>query len=135
MVLLRGYLEVHVVEAEGLPNLDKSKKHPEDMSDPQVIVKVFDGKKATKIGKSHTVQNCLNPKWHYSFRMDIDQDVREVIFDVVDIDRFKSDKMGSCSVGSSRFMSEGGFEGQLVLQDKKGNPSGKLTVKIQYTAK
>lgn len=131
MVHVTGSLEVQVKEAQGLTNLDKSKRHPENMSDPHVIVKISDGKKANKIGKSNTIQNCLNPKWFYSFRTDVDQEIQEISFDVVDEDKYRSDKIGSCSLNSSCLETEEGFDGALDIEDKKGKPAGKLIVMVK----
>ena len=132
MVFVQGRLTVVVVEARNLPNLDKSKRHPDNLSDPYVTVRLIDQKKKeTKIGKTPTIDDCLNPKWFHSFSYDINQEILELRFDVKDEDKYKNDLIGSCSVPAYAFCSEKGYEGLLELFHKKRGKSGSLHIKVK----
>uniref|UniRef100_A0A6A7FUJ6 phospholipase D n=4 Tax=Hirondellea gigas TaxID=1518452 RepID=A0A6A7FUJ6_9CRUS len=134
MVFLQGKLEVVVQEARNLPNLDFSKRKRDDLSDPYVNVKIIGkNKKEKKIGKTHVIDDCLNPKWYYFIVIQINQDVEEIQFIVKDKDKLKSDKIGFCSVPVFVFNNTRGYEGEMDLTNKKGGLAGSLLFKIQFT--
>lgn len=133
MVHIIGKLEVVVIEGRNLPNLDKS-RNKKDLSDPYVDVKLIGTKKKeTKIGKTHTIDNCLDPKWNHTISVAVDEDVEEIYFSVKDKDTFKSELIGSCSVPVHTFCNTREYKGVLDLFNKKRAFAGKLVVQIKFT--
>ncbi|KAA0203107.1 hypothetical protein HAZT_HAZT005882 [Hyalella azteca] len=130
---LRGHLEVEVQEAFDLPNLDKNQGRPGNLSDPYVVVRVLGPKRTEKkLGRTHTIDDCLNPKWWYTLNAEIDSEVLEIRFDVKDEDTFRADKIGSCTVPVIAFINTGEYRGCLVLRNKKGESAGRLKICVRF---
>lgn len=114
--------------------MDRSKRNPDDLSDPYVVIRIVGPKKTEKkLGKTHTIDDCLNPKWGHHLCADIDFDVQEIRFDVKDEDTYKADKIGSCSVPVQAFYNKPEFSGCLMLLNKKGEPSGRLKLRVKFS--
>jgi len=137
MVVLSGTLDVCVVEAEGLPNLDQSKRHPENLTDAYVKVSLVPaGKKGKlrKIGETQVVKDSLYPKWCSEFSTQLQcEDIQGVRFDVVDDDKFKDDKVGYAIASLEGI--ERGTEVSLLLDltNSKKTWTGKLKVRVKLS--
>lgn len=136
MVVLCGRLEVVVVEACNLPNLDQSLLRPDDKSDPYCVIEVQTGSGGLfKIGKTFTIDNCLNPKWYFKVAADISQDVAGLRFTVKDRDLLSSDIIGSCFLPVHTFVeSRDTHKAELALVDPKGFQAGTLKVTALFKA-
>ncbi|KAF2357654.1 C2 domain [Trinorchestia longiramus] len=131
---LRGRLEFEVQEALDLPNLDSTKRRPDNLSDPYVVIRLIGPNRTEKkIGKTHTIDDCLNPKWDFNLSVDVDSEVVEIRFDVKDEDTYKADKIGSCSVPVGVFLNSGEYSGCLTLHNKKGEYAGRLKMRIKFS--
>ena len=133
MVVLVGRLEVVVVEARQLPNLDSSLLRPEDKSDPYCVVQVSGASGTLRVGKTHTIDDCLNPKWYYKINSDLQQDVSGLTFVVKDKDVLSSEIIGSCDVPVSNFTGGRHFDSSLQLLSPRGKPAGHLYVNIKFS--
>lgn len=134
MVVLCGRLEVVVVEACDLPNLDQNVLRPEDKSDPYCVVEVQGGSGSLhKVGKTFTIDDCLNPKWYYKVSADISQDVAGLRFTVKDKDLLSSETIGSCFLPVHTFIDNSApHEAELALVNSKGFQAGTLKVTASF---
>ncbi|KAF2357653.1 Phospholipase D-like domain [Trinorchestia longiramus] len=134
MYRLQGYLEVIVVKATDLPNLDHDPKKPNDLSDPYVVAYVVGkDKNKDKLCQTPTVKDSLNPFWDYKVTAEIDHEVSEILFVVFDKDFLKSEKLGFAALPAENFHKTKGWNGDLQLTDGKQKPRGTLTVSIKFT--
>ncbi|CAL4067307.1 unnamed protein product [Meganyctiphanes norvegica] len=132
MVVLYGRMEVLVLEANELTNLDNNPLRPEDKSDPYVLVEIQTGAGSTsRVGKTHTIDDCLNPKWYYKIATDVNQDVHGLKFTVKDRDIISSDTIGTCLLPVHTF-TNGPYEATLNLVNPKGFAAGTLRVKATF---
>lgn len=121
-----------MLEAFELTNLDSNLLRPEDKSDPYCVVEIQTGAgSTTKVGKTHTIDDCLNPKWYYKFATDVNQDVCGLKFTVKDRDVISSDTIGSCLLPVHTFTSHP-YEATLNLVNSKGLAAGSLKVKATF---
>lgn len=134
MVVLCGRLEVVVVEATDLPNLDHNVLRPEDKSDPYCVVEVQGGSGGlSKIGKTFTIDDCLNPRWYFRLEADVNQDVAGLRFTVKDRDLLSSDTIGSCFLPVHTFIrSSTPQSSELSLVNAKGFRAGSLKVSAAF---
>lgn len=134
MVVLCGRLEVVVVEAIDLPNLDQNVLRPEDKSDPYCVVEVQAGSGGLhKIGKTFTIDDCLNPKWYFKLGTDLNQDVAGLRFTVKDRDLLSSDVIGTCFLPVHTFTNNSApHNAELTLVNQKGFQSGVLKVTASF---
>ncbi|KAA0199526.1 hypothetical protein HAZT_HAZT007200 [Hyalella azteca] len=133
MVVLIGRLEVVVVEARQLPNLDGGLLRSGDKSDPYCIVQVTGASGTLRLGKTHTIDDCLNPKWYYKINSDLQQDVSGLSFVVKDKDFVSSEVIGTCSVSVDKFTTGHHFDSSLDLISPKGKPAGQLFVNVKFS--
>lgn len=133
MVVLVGRLEVVVVEARGLPNLDASLLNSADKSDPYCVVQVSGASGTLRLGKTHTIDDCLNPKWYYKINSDLQQDVSGLSFIVKDKDLLSSEVIGTCEIPVQYFTGGQHFDGGLKVISPKGRPAGELFVNVKYS--
>ncbi|KAG7162694.1 phospholipase D gamma 1-like [Homarus americanus] len=135
MVVLCGRLEVVVVEACNLPNLDQNVLRPEDKSDPYCLIEVQTGSGGLfKIGKTFTIDDCLNPKWYFKVAADVSQDVAGLRFTVKDRDLLSSETIGSCILPVHTFVdSSSSQKAELPLVNVKGFQAGTLKVAASFT--
>ncbi|XP_063847510.1 uncharacterized protein LOC135092756 [Scylla paramamosain] len=134
MVVLCGRLEVVVVEAADLPNLDHNLLRPEDKSDPYCVVEVQGGGGGlSKIGKTFTIDDCLNPRWFFRLVADVSQDVAGLRFTVKDRDLLSSDIIGSCFLPVHTFAGSATPQpAELTLVNTKGFRAGSLRVTAAF---
>uniref|UniRef100_A0A2P2HX20 phospholipase D n=1 Tax=Hirondellea gigas TaxID=1518452 RepID=A0A2P2HX20_9CRUS len=133
MVVLVGRIEVVVVEARQLTNLDAHFLRSADKSDPYCVVQVTGASGSIRIGKSHTIDDCLNPKWYYKINSDVQQDVSGLSFVVKDKDVLSSEVIGTCVVPVENFTSGHHFDGSIELISPKGKPAGTLFLNIKFS--
>ncbi|XP_071513505.1 uncharacterized protein [Panulirus ornatus] len=135
MVVLCGRLEVVVVEACDLPNLDQNVLRPGDKSDPYCVVEVQGGSGGlVKIGKTFTIDDCLNPKWYFKVAADISQDIAGLRFTVKDRDLLSSDTIGSCFLPVHTFIDNSTpHKAELALVNHKGFQAGTLKVTASFS--
>ncbi|KAL7641190.1 UNVERIFIED_CONTAM: hypothetical protein RMT77_008328 [Armadillidium vulgare] len=134
MVYLTGRIEVVVVEAYDLLNLDQSFFNSDDKSDPYCIVSADGINGSRRIGKTCTIDDCLNPKWNYKMVADLNQDVSGLRFVVKDKDLITSELIGSCFVDTMSFLtSDRPYENLLQLSTAHGKRAGSIRVQIMYT--
>ena len=74
--LFRGTLYLYIIEARDLPNLDASWFSSEkDATDPCIIVETFTkGKSTSRLAKTKTIDDNLNPKWLEKFEIALAHD-------------------------------------------------------------
>lgn len=133
MVVLCGRIDVVVREAKQLTNLDSNFFNPNDKSDPYCVVEVKGTAGTYRLGKTHTIDDCLNPKWFYKLTSDIRQDVSGLRFVVKDRDRLTSQTIGECFLSVKDFIDSQSFEGSLPLTSNKGADAGELLVSVKYS--
>ncbi|KAF2363269.1 C2 domain [Trinorchestia longiramus] len=133
MVVLIGRLEVVVVEARQLPNLDGGFLRSGNKSDPYCVVQVTGASGTLRLGKTHTIDDCLNPKWYYKISSDLQQDVSGLSFVVKDKDLVSSEVIGTCSVPAENFISGHHFDSSLDLISPRGKPAGQLFVNVKFS--
>lgn len=133
MVVLCGRLDVIIVEACGLTNLDKSLFNPNNKSDPYCVVELKGAAGSHRIGKTFTIDDCLNPKWFYKIGVDIRQDVSGLRFIVKDRDCLSSETIGEAFLCVKNFTDYQSFDGSLNLTSQKGVPAGQLFVSVRYS--
>ncbi|KAK3888882.1 hypothetical protein Pcinc_007096 [Petrolisthes cinctipes] len=134
MVVLCGRLEVVVIEAINLPNLDQNVLRPQDKSDPYCLVEVQAGSGGLhKIGKTFTIDDCLNPKWYFKISAEISQDVAGIRFTVKDRDILSSETIGSCSLPVHTFVNNSApHKAELALVNNKGFQAGALKASVAF---
>lgn len=134
MVVLSGRLEVVVIEAINLPNLDKNKLRPQDKSDPYCVVEVQAGSGGVhKIGKTFTIDDCLNPKWYFKINAEVSQDIAGIRFTVKDRDVLSSETIGSCFLPVHTFVNiSAPYKAELTLVNGKGFQAGALKVSVGF---
>ena len=133
MVVLRGRLDVVVVEARSLLNLDCSILNPSDKSDPYCVVDAEGAAGVNRLGKTFTIDDNLNPKWYFKITADLSQDVSGLRFTVKDKDIVSSETIGYCCVPVYEFTGGKEYESALELTTLNGQPAGLLVVKITYS--
>lgn len=134
MVHLTGRIEVTVIEGRGLPNLDNSIFNSNDKSDPYCIVNAQGINGSRRLGKTHTIDDCLNPRWNYKIVTDLNQDVAGLEFIVKDRDFVTSDVIGNCYINSLLFINSTKPHLTLLhLTSPEGHPAGSIRVQIQFT--
>ena len=134
MVLLNGRLEVLVIEARGLPNLDKGLFSSDNLSDPYCIVNAEGLNGSKRIGKTFKIDDCLNPKWNYKMDCTLNQDVGALEFIVKDKDKIGSEVIGKCLLDVISFTSSGkAYKGYLHLTSQTGRPAGSIRVQIKFS--
>ena len=133
MVVLRGRLDVVIVEARGLLNLDSNILRPSDKSDPYCVVDVEGAAGIIRIGKTFTIDDNLNPKWFYKITTDLSQDVAGLRFTVKDKDIVSSETIGTCYVAVHEFTGGRNYESTLDLKTLDGKPAGVLVVQVYYS--
>ena len=133
MVVLVGRLEVVVVEARDLPNLDANVLNSGDKSDPYCVVQVSGASGSIRIGKTHTIDDCLNPKWYYKINADLQQDVSCLKFIVKDKDVISSEVIGTCEVPVQNFTGGYHFDSSLEVLSPEGKPAGQLFVNVKFS--
>lgn len=133
MVVLIGRLDVVVVEARQLLNLDGGLLRSGDKSDPYCVVQVTGPSGTLRLGKTHTIDDNLNPKWYYKINSDLQQDVSGLSFVVKDKDVISSEIIGTCPLPVEKFTGGHHFDGALQLISPNGKPAGELYVNIKFS--
>ena len=130
---LVGNIEVVVLKASNLPNLDYSKYRPNDLSDPYVSVKIVSQNHDRKIGRTPTIKDCLNPEWNFFTKSLLNEDVESILFEVFDQDFLKVDKIGFCNVHVNTFVHAGDSGFQRKLENDEGEHVGHLYMQIKFS--
>ena len=105
------------ISAQNLPNKDTFSK-----SDPFCMVCEFD----EEIGKTETIQNCLNPKFTKEIAVKFYFEKLQIMkFNIYDDDGTKSQLMGTMQIALSELMSSPSIERPLVVGKKE---KGTITI-------
>eukprot|EP00191_Tetraselmis_sp_GSL018_P011369 CAMPEP_0177615672 /NCGR_PEP_ID=MMETSP0419_2-20121207/23614_1 /TAXON_ID=582737 /ORGANISM="Tetraselmis sp., Strain GSL018" /LENGTH=590 /DNA_ID=CAMNT_0019113413 /DNA_START=47 /DNA_END=1816 /DNA_ORIENTATION=+ len=142
MVLIHGILEVTVLRAEGLLNLDSPAQSGalkcifegitggRSKSDPYVTVHL--GSEG-RIAKTRTIENDCSPVWNEKFCVPVCHTCDDIIFRLKDADNFGSSKLGIVRVFAEELLREGTVEGRrpVLKEDGSGSESrGHLNFKL-----
>lgn len=141
---LHGWLEVHIIEARELQNLDTV-----GLSDPYVTVDVYrTGRMLCRLVKTRIIDDDLNPKWDEFFRLPLCYRADELRFTVKDKDVMGMQYIGYMSVSAKTLSKELFLEGWFDLRKTKKavykslslsslipsrKSQGSLRVKLKYT--
>lgn len=151
VLLLHGSLDIWVLEARNLPNMDMFSKTLGDMfgrrltssfsskldhlssvtSDPYVSISVS----GAIIGRTYVISNSENPVWMQHFYVPVAHQVADVEFVVKDSDVVGSQLIGTVSIPADWIYSGDKVEGIYPILGSNGKPSkpgATLKLSIQY---
>lgn len=133
MVFLRGLLNIDIIQAKDLPDLDHSGRRS-DVSDPYVTVDIIVGGKSTqRIAKTKVIKNNLNPQWNQKFEIEISHEIESLKFTVKDQDCLRGQRMGNVCIQSKDFVDcSVGLSDFFPIKDTMSRPAGSLNIRIQY---
>ncbi|XP_062074177.1 phospholipase D gamma 1-like [Humulus lupulus] len=152
VMLLHGNLDVWIMEAKNLPNMDMFHKTLGDMfgrfgklstkleghmpskvtSDPYVTVSVS----GAVVGRTFVITNSENPVWNQHFNIPVAHKAAEVHFVMKDDDVVGSQLIGAVGIPVEQLHSGGRIEGVFPILSDNGKPckpGAVLTLSIQYT--
>ncbi|ROT66238.1 uncharacterized protein [Penaeus vannamei] len=129
MAMLRGYLYIDLIAADGLPDCDTAffNIDPKDTSDPFAQVKVGN----CVLCKTAVINNDLSPKWQESFRIPVCHVADEIQIQVLDKDHFDAGLLGEVSLRGGDLMDGETMEGWYPLS----GCDGRINLKINYVPK
>ncbi|KAL6004705.1 Phospholipase D beta 1 [Asimina triloba] len=150
VVLLHGSLDVWILQANNLPNMDGFSDKLNDMfgkvlsgtkldiaashkitSDPYVSITVA----GATVGRTFVVENTENPVWNQHFCVPVAHYAADVRFVVKDDDVVGSQLIGSVSIPAQDLYSSERIEGTFAVLSSGGKPvknGASLSVAIQY---
>nr|CAD1835371.1 unnamed protein product [Ananas comosus var. bracteatus] len=151
VLLLHGSLDVWVLDARNLPNMDMFSKTLGDMlgprltsslsgklekvssitSDPYVTITVA----AATVGRTYVVSNSENPAWNQHFIVPVAHETAEVRFMVKDSDVVGAQLIGTVSIPAEQIFSGEKVEGTYPILGQNGKPckpGAVLRLSIQY---
>ncbi|MBA0714897.1 hypothetical protein Golax_013839, partial [Gossypium laxum] len=153
VLLLHGNLDIWVLEANNLPNMDMFHRTLGDMfanfssniskkvggrsdekitSDPYVTIAVA----GAVIGRTFVISNNENPVWMQHFNVPVAHHAAEVQFVVKDSDILGSDIIGVVAIPVEQIYAGGKIEGTYPVLNAAGKPckpGAVLKLSIQYT--
>ncbi|KAG4173802.1 hypothetical protein ERO13_A11G084000v2 [Gossypium hirsutum] len=153
VLLLHGNLDIWVLEAKNLPNMDMFHKTLGDMfgnfssniskkiggrsegkntSDPYVTIAVS----GAVIGRTFVINNDENPVWRQHFYVPVAHHAAEVQFVVKDIDILGSEIIGVVTIPVEQIYAGEKIEGTYPVLNGNGKPckpGAVLKLSIQYT--
>ncbi|KAJ0770037.1 putative phospholipase D [Helianthus annuus] len=143
VLLLHGNLDIWILEAKNLPNMDMFHKTMGDVfnrlpgkktritSDPYVSIAVT----TAVIGRTYVISNSENPVWKQRFNVPVAHHAAEVHFLVKDSDVVGSQLIGVVAIPVEQIYSGTRIEGLFPLINTNGRPSkngASLRLSIQY---
>ncbi|KAK4339905.1 hypothetical protein RND71_041367 [Anisodus tanguticus] len=145
-VLLHGELDLWIIEARSLPNLDakcllmfswESKDSTNasgliDTSDPYVSVCLA----GVSIARTAVIPNDENPTWNKHLCIPVAHAVEKVEFIVKDNDRVGTELIGIVAIPSSKIVEGNQINGWFPIRGSSGDPldtGAQLHLSIQYT--
>ncbi|XP_010272588.1 PREDICTED: phospholipase D gamma 1-like [Nelumbo nucifera] len=153
VLLLHGNLDILIVKAENLPNMDMFHKTLGDVfgklpinvsskieghmphkitSDPYVSISMSNA----VIGRTYVISNSENPVWMQRFYLPVAHYAAEVHFVVKDSDVVGSQLIGVVAIPVENIYSGAKIEGSFPILNSSGKPCKRgaaLTLSIQYT--
>ncbi|PON64049.1 Phospholipase D [Trema orientale] len=152
VLLLHGNLDIWIMEAKNLPNMDMFHKTLGDMfgrfgklstkmeghmsnkitSDPYVTVSVS----GAVVGRTFVIENSENPVWKQHFNIPVAHKAAEVHFVVKDNDVVGSQLIGAVGIPVEQLSSGVRIEGTFPILSASGKPckpGAVLSLSIQYT--
>eukprot|EP00759_Apiculatamorpha_spiralis_P001933 PhF_6_TR10625/c0_g1_i1/m.17209 len=129
-----GSLEVTVVEAKDLPNLDKGLMHSNsDLTDAYVSVSC-PGVSKTSAQKTSVVKDSLDPKWNQTFQFQLigpiaNNPQAKLMFRVYDQDPVKDDELGAYPLNLQEIAASKLFDDWVSI----GTTGGKLRIRVKFT--
>ncbi|KAL5552172.1 hypothetical protein UlMin_002348 [Ulmus minor] len=148
VLLLHGNLDIWIMEAKNLPNMDMFHKKLGDMfsrlpgkvsskskitSDPYVTVSAA----GAVVGRTFVIENSENPVWNQHFNVNVAHYAAEVHFVVKDDDVVGSQIIGAVGIPVEHLCSGQKIEGSFPILSASGKPckpGSVLTLSIQYTS-
>lgn len=155
--LLHGTLEITILEAKDLPNMDtfheklkfitghfekltgkagKEGKNPSSAgtqsSDPYVIVLLA----GAKVARTRVISNNVNPKWNEHFSIPVAHNVHQIMFHVKDQDVIGTEYIGDVLIPVEHVLNDAVVDGWFDLLDLQGqqcHPGAKLRITMHYT--
>ncbi|CAH9079586.1 unnamed protein product [Cuscuta europaea] len=134
-VLLHGELDLWIMEAKSLPNMDQVKGlaqfNDRDTSDPYVSVCVS----GASIARTAVIRNCENPSWDEHFRASIAHVVDKVEFHVKDNDGVGAEMIGTVDIPVDDILSGNEVSGWFPILGSSGylvKAGAELHLSIQY---
>ncbi|KAF5816799.1 putative phospholipase D [Helianthus annuus] len=143
VLLLHGNLDIWILEAKNLPNMDMFHKTMGDVfnrlpgkktritSDPYVSIAVT----TAVIGRTYVISNSENPIWKQRFNVPVAHHAAEIHFLVKDSDVVGSQLIGVVAIPVEQIYSGTRIEGLFPLINTNGRPSkngASLRLSIQY---
>ena len=127
-----GFLDVHIDQAENLPNTDKSyfNMFGKDLTDPFASIQMGD----VCIGRTKCINDDLNPKWDEHSVLPLYGDLTDVIINVDDDDLVGSERVASVSFEVEKFTKGNIIDGWFDLKNK-GKQCGRIKLTIQHFPK
>merc|ERR1712107_196628 len=109
-VFLHGRLDINIISAENLPDLEgliSKMVDKKDVTDPFVDVRL--GK--AKLAKTSVINNDLNPRWDESYRIEVCHFGNELIFEIRGKDHAYSEYIGCVEIPTAELLNGQIFEG------------------------
>merc|ERR1719469_50423 len=133
--LFHGDLYIYINEAKDLPNLDISLfRRSKDVTDPYVVVEpYYNGKKTTRVAKTRTIDNDLNPRWLEKFEVGMCHELDCIKFIVKDEDLVNVEIVGSVTIPAEELAKGKVIEGWFPLEGSK-KKKGSLRLSIHYVS-
>ncbi|RAL44934.1 hypothetical protein DM860_003693 [Cuscuta australis] len=134
-MLLHGELDLWIMEAKSLPNMDQVKGlaqfNDRDTSDPYVSVCVS----GASIARTAVIRNCENPSWDEHFRVPIAHSVEKVEFHVKDNDGLGAEMIGSVDIPVDDILDGNEVNGWFPILGSSGSPvkaGAELHLSVHY---
>ena len=129
MVLLRGYLNVSLTEADELPDCDTAffNIDPKDTSDPFAQIKIG----SCVICKTAYINNNLSPRWRESFQIPVCHETDSLQVQVLDKDHISAGLLGEVEVRAEDLLEGDGMDGWYPLSGCEG----KINFTLNYVPK
>lgn len=127
-----GFLQVHIDQAENLPDTDTSffNMFGKDVTDPFVTLKMGD----VELFRTKTIKDDLNPKWDEKQVINVYQELENITVNVRDKESIGSVHVASVSVASEKFSKGNAIEGWFNLKNN-GEERGKIKMSVQFFPK
>nr|GLL45603.1 phospholipase D delta-like [Ipomoea trifida] len=134
-VLLHGDLDLWVMAAKSLPNMDQVKGLAKfkdfDTSDPYVSVRVS----GASIARTAVIRNCENPTWDEHFCLPIAHPIEKVEFHVKDNDGVGAEMIGSVEIPVEDILDGNEVSGWFPILGSSGGAvkaGAELHLSIEY---
>merc|ERR1712126_277417 len=131
VIMIRGDLEVTILEARDLPDTDNFLfgMFKEDVTDPFVSGYLD----TTKIFMTSIKDNTLNPIWNEKFHIPLCHQAVQLRLDVSDKDHTRNEAIGSVWMSLAQLCGDG-VEGWHTIMSSRGKRKGELNFSAKFTS-